>query len=203
MRMKKIVILFLTVISLQIFGVNYKVTGNKLTQKELKINNSGIEKEIKRFFTEEYLKIMKDELAKEKIENKEMQEIYFRFMNKYLSNLEYKIDEINYISNKKANVIVELKDINFESLDVERLLDEKNVDNKLIKELFSNLNEEEMAEIFQMDETEAEEIVIKKFLPHLIEVILEEIDRVKTYRVDKIEFELDKINGKWEITKEN
>lgn len=201
--MKKIVVLFLTIISLQIFGANYKVTGNKLTQKELKINNSGIEKEIKRFFTEEYLKIMKDELAKEKIENKEMQEIYFRFMNKYLSNLEYKIDEINYISNKKANVIVELKDINFESLDVERLLDEKNVDNKLIKELFSNLNEEEMAEIFQMDETEAEEIVIKKFLPHLIEVILEEIDRVKTYRVDKIEFELDKINGKWEITKEN
>ena len=60
-----------------------------------------------------------------------------------------------------------------------------------------------MAEIFQMDETEAEEIVIKKFLPHLIEVILEEIDRVKTYRVDKIEFELDKINGKWEITAEN
>ena len=201
--MKKIVVLFLTVISLQIFGANYKVTGNKLTQKELKTNNSGIEKEIKRFFTEEYLKIMKDELAKEKIENKEMQEIYFRFMNKYLSNLEYKIDEINYISDKKANVIVELKDINFESLDVERLLDEKNVDNKLIKELFSNLNEEEMAEIFQMDETEAEEIVIKKFLPHLIEVILEEIDRVKTYRVDKIEFELDKINGKWEITKEN
>ena len=201
--MKKIVVLFLTIISLQIFGANYKVTGNKLTQKELKINNSGIEKEIKRFFTEEYLKIMKDELAKEKIENKEMQEIYFRFMNKYLSNLEYKIDEINYISNKKANVIVELKDINFESLDVERLLDEKNVDNKLIKELFSNLNEEEMAEIFQMDETEAEEIVIKKFLPHLIEVILEEIDRVKTYRVDKIEFELDKINGKREITKEN
>ena len=201
--MKKIVVLFLTIISLQIFGANYKVTGNKLTQKELKTNNSGIEKEIKRFFTEEYLKIMKDELAKEKIENKEMQEIYFRFMNKYLSNLEYKIDEINYISNKKANVIVELKDINFESLDVERLLDEKNVDNKLIKELFSNLNEEEMAEIFQMDETEAEEIVIKKFLPHLIEVILEEIDRVKTYRVDKIEFELDKINGKWEITKEN
>ena len=39
---------------------------------------------------------MKDELAKEKIENKEIQEIYFRFMNKYLSNLEYKIDEINY-----------------------------------------------------------------------------------------------------------
>ena len=70
--MKKIVILFLIVISLQIFGANYKVTGNKLTQKELKINNSGIEKEIKRFFTEEYLKIMKDELAKEKIENKEM-----------------------------------------------------------------------------------------------------------------------------------
>ena len=70
--MKKIVVLFLTVISLQIFGANYKVTGNKLTQKELKTNNSEIEKEIKRFFTEEYLKIMKDELAKEKIENKEM-----------------------------------------------------------------------------------------------------------------------------------
>ena len=94
--MKKIIILFLTVMSLQIFGANYKVTGNNLTQKELKTNNSEIEKEIKRFFTEEYLKIMKDELAKEKIENKEMQEIYFRFMNKYLSNLEYKIDEINY-----------------------------------------------------------------------------------------------------------
>ena len=44
--MKKIVILFLTVMSLQIFGANYKVTGNNLTQKELKTNNSEIEKEI-------------------------------------------------------------------------------------------------------------------------------------------------------------
>ena len=44
--MKKIVVLFLTVISLQIFGANYKVTGNNLTQKELKTNNSEIEKEM-------------------------------------------------------------------------------------------------------------------------------------------------------------
>ena len=201
--MKKIVVLFLTVISLQIFGENYKVTGNKLTQKELKTNNSGIEKEIKRFFTEEYLKIMKDELAKEKIENKEMQEIYFRFMNKYLSNLEYKIDEINYISDKKANVIVELKDINFESLDVERLLDEKNVDNKLIEKLFSKLDEKDIEEMNQLDEKEAEEIVVKKFLPYLTEVILEEMDKVKIYRTDKVEFDLNKVNGKWEITEEN
>jgi len=201
--MKKIVVLFLTVISLQIFGANYKVTGNKLTQKELKINNSGIEKEIKRFFTEEYPKIMKNEFLKEETEYKELKKTSLSFMDKYLSKLEYKINEINYLSDKKANVITELKGIDFKRLDVEKILDEKNVDNKLIKELFSNLNEEEMAEIFQMDETEAEEIVIKKFLPQLIEVILEEIDRVKTYRVDKIELELDKINGKWEITEEN
>ena len=201
--MKKIVVLFLTIISLQIFGANYKVTGNKLTQKELKTNNSEIEKEIKRFFTEEYLKIMKDELAKEKIENKEMQEIYFRFMNKYLSNLEYKIDEINYISDKKANVILEVKSIDFESLDVEKILDEKNIHNKLIKEFILNLNEKELEEIFQMDEKEEEEILMKKFLPSLMEVILEEMDKAKTYRTDETEFELKKINGKWEITEEN
>ena len=193
----------MTIISLQIFGANYKVTGNKLTQKELKINNSGIEKEIKRFFTEEYLKIMKDELAKEKIENKEMQEIYFRFMNKYLSNLEYKIDEINYISDKKANVILEVKSIDFESLDVEKILDEKNIHNKLIKEFILNLNEKELEEVFQMDEKEEEEILMKKFLPSLMEVILEEMDKAKTYRTDETEFELEKINGKWEITEEN
>ena len=201
--MKKIIILFLIIISLQIFGANYKVTGNKLTQKELKINNSGIEKEIKRFFTEEYLKIMKDELAKEKIENKEMQEVYFRFMNKYLSNLEYKIDEINYISDKKANVILEVKSIDFESLDVEKILDEKNIHNKLIKEFILNLNEKELEEVFQMDEKEEEEILMKKFLPSLMEVILEEMDKAKTYRTDETEFELEKINGKWEITEEN
>ena len=203
MRMKKIVILFLTVISLQIFGANYKVTGNKLTQKELKTNNSEIEKEIKRFFTEDYLKIMKDELAKEKIENKEIEEIYFRFMNKYLSNLEYKIDEINYISDKKANVILEVKSIDFESLDVEKILDEKNIHNKLIKEFILNLNEKELEEVFQMDEKEEEEILMKKFLPSLMEVILEEMDKAKTYRTDETEFELKKINGKWEITEEN
>ena len=201
--MKKIVVLFLTVISLQIFGANYKVTGNKLTQKELKTNNSEIEKEIKRFFTEDYLKIMKDELAKEKIENKEMQEIYFRFMNKYLSNLEYKIDEINYISDKKANVILEVKSIDFESLDVEKILDEKNIHNKLMKEFILNLNEKELEEVFQMDEKEEEEILMKKFLPSLMEVILEEMDKAKTYRTDETEFELKKINGKWEITEEN
>ena len=201
--MKKIVVLFLTVISLQTFGANYKVTGNKLTQKELKTNNSEIEKEIKRFFTEDYLKIMKDELAKEKIENKEMQEIYFRFMNKYLSNLEYKIDEINYISDKKANVILEVKSIDFESLDVEKILDEKNIHNKLMKEFILNLNEKELEEVFQMDEKEEEEILMKKFLPSLMEVILEEMDKAKTYRTDETEFELKKINGKWEITEEN
>ena len=135
--------------------------------------------------------------------HEELEKAYSIFGNKYLSEIEYKINEINYLSNKKANVTVELKGIDFESLDVEKILDEKNVDNKLIKELFSNLNEEEMEEIFQMDEIEAEETIIKKFLPHLMEVVLEEIDRVKTYRVDKIELELDKINGKWEITAEN
>lgn len=201
--MKKIVILFLTVMSLQIFGANYKVTGNNLTQKELKTNNSEIEKEIKRFFNEDYPEIFKNELAKRAGGYEELEKAYSIFGNKYLSEIEYKINEINYFSDKKANVTVELKGIDFENLDVEKILDEKNVDNKLIKELFSNLNEEEMEEIFQMDETEAEETIIKKFLPHLMEVVLEEIDRVKTYRVDKIEFELDKINGKWEITAEN
>ena len=203
MRMKKIVILFLTVISLQIFGVNYKVTGNKLTQKELKINNSGIEKEIKRFFTEEYPKIMKNEFLKEETEYKELKKTSLSFMDKYLSKLEYKINEINYISDKKANVIVELKDINFESLDVERLLDEKNVDNKLIEKLFSKLDEKDIEEMNQLDEKEAEEIVVKKFLPYLTEVILEEMDKVKIYRTDKVEFDLNKVNGKWEITSEN
>ena len=201
--MKKIIILFLTVMSLQIFGANYKVTGNNLTQKELKTNNSEIEKEIKRFFTEDYIEVFKDELEKRTGGYEELEKAYSSLGDKYISEMEYKINEINYLSDKKANVITELKGIDFERLDVGKILDEKNVDNKLIKELFSNLNEEEMAEIFQMDETEAEEIVIKKFLPHLIEVILEEIDRVKTYRVDKIELELDKINGKWEITAEN
>ena len=123
-------------------------------------------------------------------------------MNKYLSNLEYKIDEINYISDKKANVIVELKDINFESLDVERLLDEKNVDNKLIEKLFSKLDEKDIEEMNQLDEKEAEEIVVKKFLPYLTEVILEEMDKVKTSRIDNIEFELSKVNGKWKVTSE-
>ena len=201
--MKKIVVLFLTIISLQIFGANYKVTGNKLTQKELKINNSGIEKEIKRFFTEEYLKIMKDELAKEETEYKDLKKTYLSFMDKYLSELEYKINEINYISDKKANVIVEAKGIDFESLNIEKLLDEKNTDNKLMEKLFSKLNEKEIEEIFRLDEKKSEEIIIKKFMPYLTEVILEGIDEVKTYRVDKIELELDKINGKWEIKAEN
>jgi hypothetical protein len=44
---------------------------------------------------------------------------------------------------------------------------------------------------------------MKKFLPSLMEVILEEMDKVKTYRTDETEFELKKINGKWEITEEN
>ena len=201
--MKKIVVLFLTIISLQIFGANYKVTGNKLSQKELKTNNSGIEKEIKRFFTEEYLKIMKDELAKEETEYKDLKKTYLSFMDKYLSELEYKINEINYISDKKANVIVEAKGIDFESLNIEKLLDEKNTDNKLMEKLFSKLNEKEIEEILRLDEKKSEEIIIKKFMPYLTEVILEGIDEVKTYRVDKIEFELDKINGKWEIKAEN
>ena len=33
--------------------------------------------------------------------------------------------------------------------------------------------------------------------------ILEEMDKAKTYRTDETEFELKKINGKWEITEEN
>jgi hypothetical protein len=201
--MKKIVILFLTVMSLQIFGVNYKVTGNNLTQKEVKTNNSEIEKEIKRFFTEEYPKIMKNEFLKEETEYKELKKTSLSFMDKYLSKLEYKINEINYISDKKANVILEVKSIDFESLDVEKILDEKNIHNKLIKEFILNLNEKELEEVFQMDEKEEEEILMKKFLPSLMEVILEEMDKVKTYRTDETEFELKKINGKWEITSEN
>ena len=203
MRMKKIVVLFLTVISLQIFGANYKVTGNKLIQKEKKANNLGIEKEIKRFFTEDYPKIMKEELSKEETEYKELKKTYLNFMDKYLSELEYKINEINYISDKKANVIVEAKGIDFESLNIEKLLDEKNADNKLMEKLFSKLNEKEIEEILRLDEKKSEEIIIKKFMPYLTEVILEEMDKVKIYRTDKVEFDLNKVNGKWEITSEN
>ena len=201
--MKKIVVLFLTVISLQIFGANYRVTGNKLTQKEKKANNLGIKKEIKRFFTEEYPKIMKEELLKEETEYKELKKTYLSFMDKYLSELEYKINEINYISDKKANVIVEAKVIDFESLNIEKLLDEKNVDNKLIEKLFSKLDEKDIEEMNQLDEKKSEEIIIKKFMPYLTEVILEGIDEVKTYRTDKVEFDLNKVNGKWEIASEN
>ena len=201
--MKKIVVLFLTIISLQIFGANYKVTGNKLTQKELKTNNLGIEKEIKRFFTEDYPKIMKEELSKEETEYKDLKKTYLSFMDKYLSELEYKINEINYISDKKANVIVEAKGIDFESLNIEKLLDEKNVDNKLIEKLFSKLDEKDIEEMNQLDEKEAEEIIVKKFLPYLTEVILEEMDKAKIYRIDKVEFDLNKVNGKWEIASEN
>ena len=174
--------------------------GNNLTQKEVKTNNSEIEKEIKRFFTEEYPKIMKNEFLKEETEYKELKKTSLSFMDKYLSKLEYKINEINYISDKKANVILEVKSIDFESLDVEKILDEKNIHNKLIKEFILNLNEKELEEVFQMDEKEEEEILMKKFLPSLMEVILEEMDKVKTYRTDETEFELKKINGKWEIT---
>ena len=169
----------------------------------MKANNLGIEKEIKRFFTEEYPKIMKEELLKEETEYKELKKTYLSFMDKYLSKLEYKINEINYISDKKANVILEVKSIDFESLDVEKILDEKNIHNKLIKEFILNLNEKELEEVFQMDEKEEEEILMKKFLPSLMEVILEEMDKAKTYRTDETEFELEKINGKWEITEEN
>ena len=72
-----------------------------------------------------------------------------------------------------------------------------------MEKLFSKLNEKEIEEILRLDEKKSEEIIIKKFMPYLTEVILEGIDEVKTYRVDKIEFELDKINGKWEIKAEN
>ena len=61
----------------------------------------------------------------------------------------------------------------------------------------------DIEEMNQLDEKEAEEIVVKKFLPYLTEVILEEMDKVKIYRTDKIEFDLNKVNGKWEITSEN
>ena len=64
-------------------------------------------------------------------------------------------------------------------------------------------SEKEIEEILRLDEKKSEEIIIKKFMPYLTEVILEEIDEVKTYRTDRIEFRLDKINGKWEITSEN
>ena len=57
--MKKIIILFLTVMSLQIFGANYKVTGNNLTQKELKTNNSEIEKVIKKIVIMKVLILLK------------------------------------------------------------------------------------------------------------------------------------------------
>ena len=145
----------------------------------------------------------KEELSKEETEYKDLKKTYLSFMDKYLSELEYKINEINYISDKKANVIVEAKGIDFESLNIEKLLDEKNTDNKLMEKLFSKLNEKEIEEILRLDEKKSEEIIIKKFMPYLTEVILEGIDEVKTYRVDKIEFELDKINGKWEIKAEN
>ena len=54
MRMHKLVIFFLTVISLQIFGVNYKVTGNKLFCHLAKLKNNITSKNL----VDKYYKII-------------------------------------------------------------------------------------------------------------------------------------------------
>ena len=201
MRMKKMLMLFLLTASLG-FSANYKVEVKpnvKIQQSEIEKNNLEIEKvfleNIKRD-TLEGIKEVDNQIAEQK------DELGARFfgeiLKEYMRNMEYRIKEINYNSNSRADLKFVLKapKLNFNSLlgaeDQEKI--NKTFEQKTGKSIkyLSNVSGED----FQ-----------KKWMPTLIDIIsktvLDKIKDIKEFDEKEGTVEATKINGKWNIIMNN
>ena len=197
--MKKILVIMLFALSLQIFGQGYEVTKGKnvtLSAEQIEMENKKIEEKIKYYINrgfKEYLSTFSEaENAMKNQKNNKSEDIYLykTFLEAYsqmfslmTENTEIEVKSIKYLSNSKAIVKCEIKIPSFDKLDdlsEEKI--EKNLAEKYNADKLKNMNEKEMA---------------AEFLIYMTDLMKKELKENSSYEITKKNITFEKKGNDW------
>ena len=187
--MKKLLVIMLFALSLQIFGQGYQVTKGKnvtLSAEQIEVENKKIERtvneDVKRFIKEIMPSIGQNEMKeiKDEEEKKAEESImngFFSFFSELSDGLKFDIKNIKYISNTKAFVTYEVT-----APDVDKILNKKEIENKYLKKYGKELNDSETLKVV---------MEISK------EMLKEGMKNPKNYTTEKVTVQLNKLGNEW------
>ena len=192
--MKKLLVIMLFALSLQIFGQDYQVTKGKnvtLSAEQIEVENKKIERtvneDVKRFIKEIMPSIGQKEMReiKDEEEKKAEESImngFFSFFSELSDGLKFDIKNIKYISNTKAFVTYEVT-----APDVDKILNKKEIENKYLKKYGKELNDSEALKVV---------MEISK------EMLKEGMKNPKNYTTEKVTVQLNKVGNEWKFKDE-
>ena len=192
--MKKLLVIMLFALSLQIFGQSYQVTKGKnvtLSAEQIEVENKEIERtvneDVKRFIKEIMPSIGQNEMKeiKDEEEKKAEESImngFFSFFSELSDGLKFDIKNIKYISNKKAFVTYEVT-----APDVDKILNKKEIENKCLKKYGKELSDSEALKVV---------MEISK------EMLKEGMKNSKNYTTEKVTVQLNKVGNEWKFKDE-
>ena len=192
--MKKLLVIMLFALSLQIFGQGYQVTKGKnvtLSAEQIEVENKKIEKtvneDIKKFIKEIMPSIGQNEMKKIKDEEEKKAEEsimngFFSFFSELSDGLKFDIKNIKYISNTKAFVTYEVT-----APDVDKILNKKEIENKCLKKYGKELSDSEALKVV---------MEISK------EMLKEGMKNPKNYTTEKVTVQLNKVGNEWKFKDE-
>ena len=192
--MKKLLVIMLFTLSLQIFGQGYQVTKGKnvtLSAEQIEVENKKIERtvneDVKRFIKEIMPSIGQNEMReiKDEEEKKAEESImngFFSFFSELSDGLKFDIKNIKYISNTKAFVTYEVT-----APDVDKILNKKEIENKCLKKYGKELSDSEALKVV---------MEISK------EMLKEGMKNPKNYTTEKVTVQLNKVGNEWKFKDE-
>ena len=192
--MKKLLVIMLFALSLQIFGQGYQVTKGKnvtLSAEQIEMENKEIERtvneDVKRFIKEIMPSIGQNEMREIKDEGEKKAEEsimngFFSFFSELSDGLKFDIKNIKYISNTKAFVTYEVT-----APDVDKILNKKEIENKYLKKYGKELNDSETLKVV---------MEISK------EMLKEGMKNPKNYTTEKVTVQLNKVGNEWKFKDE-
>ena len=194
--MKKILVIMLFALSLQIFGQGYEVTKGKnvtLSAEQIEMENKKIEEKIKDYINrgfKEYLSTFSEaENAMKNQKNNKSEDIYLykTFLEAYSQmfdeNTKIEVKSIKYLSNSKAIVKCEIKIPSFDkSDDLSEEEIEKNLAEKYNADKLKNMNEKEMA---------------AEFLMYMTDLMKKELKENSSYEITKKSITFEKKGNDW------
>ena len=205
--MKKLLLIVLMVLSLQLFSEDYKVVlkkGVTLSQQEINKNNKEIEVAFKRDYklitgaTMEGMKSMISRMIESQVQvplmdkktsqklKKKMEEYYTDLFDDLLNKYKTKVTKIRYAANDIVEVTAEISipDITKSFENYMQLMSEDDI-----------FNEKKLAEMSKLPKEEFEDIIITKMFDNM----KKSFENIDGYTSIKGTIYLEKDNGRWGV----
>ena len=205
--MKRVLLIVLMALSLQLFSEDYKVVlkkGVTLSQQEINRNNKEIETAFKRDYslitgaTMEGMKSMISRMMESQVQvplmdkktsqklKKKMEEYYTGLFDDLLSKYKTKITKIRYVANDIVEVTMEISvpDVTKSFENYMQLMSEEDV-----------FNEKKLAEMSKLSKDKFEDIMITKMFDNM----KKSFENIDGYTSVKGTIYLEKDNGRWGV----